>query len=64
MISEQDIKNWWECKIVNYLQNYAKRNIMTIAQAKEIFFVEMRDIFFEFVPQPLKKISNETTSRK
>ena len=45
MISEQEIKNWWECKIENYLQNYARRNKLTIAQAKEKLFIETHEKF-------------------
>ena len=44
MISEQEIKNWWERKIENYLQNYARRNKLTIAQEKEKFFTETREV--------------------
>ena len=59
MISEQEIKNWWERKLANYLQNYVRRNISTIAQVKEIFFTEIDDKFIELVPQLLKKIMDE-----
>ena len=38
MILEKEIKDWWNRKIANYLQNYARRNRLTVAQAKEIFF--------------------------
>ena len=64
MISEQEIKNWWERKIANYLQNYARRNRLTIAQAKEKFFTETHEKFVESVPQLLKKIMDEKTRRK
>ena len=47
MISEQEIKNWWERKIANYLQNYARRNKLTIAQKKEKFFTETHEKFVE-----------------
>ena len=50
MISEHEIKDWWECKIENYLQNYAWRNRLTTAQAKEIFFTETHEKFVESVP--------------
>ena len=59
MISEQEIKNWWERKMENYLQNYARRNRLTIAQAKEKFFTETHENFVESVPQLLKKILDE-----
>ena len=63
MISEQEIKNWWKREIENYLQNYARRNRLTIAQAKEKFFTQTHEKFVESVPQLLKKILNEKTRR-
>ena len=63
MISEKDIKNWWERKITNYLQNYARINRLTIAQAKEKFFSETHEKFVESVPQSLKKLLAEKTGR-
>ena len=43
MIPEQEIKDWWERKISNYLQNYARRNILTVAEAKARFFTETHE---------------------
>ena len=63
MISEQDIKNWWEHKIMNYLQNYARRNRMTIAQAKDKFFSETHEKLMESVPHSLKKLLDEKYGR-
>ena len=59
MISEHEIKNWWERKIENYLQNYARRNRLTISQAKEKLFTETLENFVEMVPHLLKKILDE-----
>ena len=59
MISEQEIKKWWERKIANYLHNYARRNILTIAQEKEKFFTETHEKFVESVPEFPKKLLNE-----
>ena len=59
MISEQEIKNWWEHKVANYLHNYAKRNRLTIAQEKEKFFTETHEKFVEYVPHFLKKLLDE-----
>ena len=59
MISEQEIKNWWERKIENYLQNYARRNRLTIAQENDKFFTETHEKFVESVPHLLKKILDE-----
>ena len=59
MISAQEIKNWWEHKIANYLQNYVRRNRLTIAQEKEKFFTETHENFVESVPKLLKKLLDE-----
>ena len=59
MIPEQDIKDQWERKVANYLQNYVQRNRLTIMQAKEIFFTETHEKFVELVPQLLKKFLDE-----
>ena len=64
MISEQEIKKWWECNIANYLQNYARRNRLTTAQEKERLFTETDEKFVESVPQLLKKILDEKVERK
>ena len=50
MISEKDIKDWWEHKIVNYLQNYIRRNRLTIVQANEKLLFETQEKFLESVP--------------
>ena len=63
MISKQDIKNWWERKIANYLHNYARRNILTIAQSKEKFFSKTYEKFVDFIPQSLKKLLNESSNK-
>ena len=59
MISEKEIKNWWERKITNYLQNYTRRNRLTIAQEKEKFFTKTHENFVESVPHLLKKLLDE-----
>ena len=59
MISEQEIKDWWERKITNYLQNYVQRNRLMTAQAKERFFTKTHEKFIESVPQLLKKLLDE-----
>ena len=63
MISEHEIKNWWERKIANYVQNYVRRNILTIAQAKERFFTETHENVVELVPHILKKLLDEKFGR-
>ena len=62
MISKKEIKNWCDREIANYLQNYMRRNRLTIAQAKEKFFIETHEKFVESVPQLLKKLIDEAGS--
>ena len=59
MIPEHEIKDWWERKIVNYLQNYSQRNRLTVAKAKERFFTETHENFVKSVPQLLKQLLDE-----
>ena len=63
MIPEQEIKDWWDRKIANYLQNYARRNRLIVAEAKEIFFTETHEKFVESVPQLLTQLLDEKTGR-
>ena len=63
MISEQEIKDWQERKITNYLQNYARRNKMTIGPVKDKFFTETYEKFVESMPQFLKKLLDEKFGR-
>ena len=59
MIPEKEIKDWWERKITNYLQNYARRNRLTVPKAKARFFTETHENFVESVPQLLKQLLDE-----
>ena len=59
MISKQEINNWWERKIAKHLQNYARRNRLTIFQVKEKFFTETHEKFVDSVRKLLKKILDE-----
>ena len=63
MIPKQEIKEWWDCKIVNYLQNYARRNRLIVAEARARFFTETHEKFVESVPQLLKQLLDEKTRR-
>ena len=51
MISEHEIKDWWERKLANYLQNYTWRNRLMTVQAKERFvgrgFSQKEGIYYE-----------------
>ena len=62
MILEQEIKNSWERKIANYLQNYVRINKLTIAHAKEKLSTETHEKFVESVPHLLKKLLDEVRS--
>ena len=64
MISKQEIKDWWEHKIENYLQNYVRRNRLTTAQEKERFFTKTHEKFVESVPHLLKELLDEKAGSK
>ena len=64
MIPEQEIKDWWDRKIANYLQNYARRNRLTVTEARARFFIETHEKFIESMPQLLKKLLDEKTGRE
>ena len=55
MISEEEIKEWWERKIDNYIKNYARWNKLSLTQTQEIFFTETHEYFHESIPQALQK---------
>ena len=59
MIPAQEIKDWWDRKVANYLQNYARRNRLTVVKAKARFFIDMHEKFVESVPQLLKQLLDE-----
>ena len=63
MIPEREIKDWWDRKVVNYLQNYARQNRLTVAEARARFFIETHGKFVESLPQLLKKLLDEKTGR-
>ena len=63
MIPEQEIKDWWDRKFAKYLQNYARRNRLTVAEARARFFIETHGKFVESLPQLLKKLLDEKTGR-
>ena len=61
MIPKQEIKDWWDRKVANYLQNYARQNILTVAEARARSFTETHEKFIESVPQLLKQLLDENT---
>ena len=52
-----------ERKIANYLQNYARRNRLSVAEAKARFSTETHEKFVESVPQLLKQLLDEKDRR-
>lgn len=55
MLSKEEIREWWNRKVSNYIQNYTRQNNLTIAQARERFFTETQEKFLESIPKELKK---------
>ena len=56
MISEEEIIEWWEIKIDNYIKNYARWNKLSLVQAQANFFTETHEILLERIPQALQKV--------
>ena len=40
MISEEEIREWWERKIENYIKNYARWNKLSLMQEQAKNFTE------------------------
>jgi hypothetical protein len=60
MLTLQDICEWWECKTENYIKNYARRNNLSLAEARERFFSETHEIFLEVIPEVLFQYINKS----
>ena len=45
MISEEDIKEWWERKIKNYIKIYTRWNKLSFAQSQEFFLQRLTKNF-------------------
>jgi hypothetical protein len=59
MLTLQDIREWWEHKTENYIKNYARRNNLSLAEARERFFSETHEIFLEVIPEVLFQYINK-----
>lgn len=49
MLNEEEIYDWWNQKIKNYIKNYGRRNKLTLVQEKEKKFIDMHDKFLETI---------------
>ena len=58
MISEEEIREWWERKIDNYIKKYAQQNKLSFLQAQEKFLTKTHEKFLESIPQALEKFLN------
>ena len=55
MTNEQEIKEWWERRIDNYINNYARWNKLTFPEAQVKFLIETHKKFLKGIPQALEK---------
>ena len=55
MIAEREIREYWDKKVMNCIQNYARRIKLTITQEREKFFSEAHEKFIEVVPHEIHK---------
>ena len=56
MISEDEIREWWERKIDNYIKNYARQNKLSLTQAQAKNFTETHETFLKSILQALQKL--------
>ena len=49
MPSEEEIHEWWNPKIENYIKNYARRNKFTLMKARSKLFTKTHEKFLENV---------------
>ena len=49
MLSEEEIREWWNQKIENYFKAYSKRKKLTLMQARAKLFIEIRENFLETI---------------
>jgi hypothetical protein len=59
MLTLEDIREWWERKIINYIKNYARRNRLTLIEARAQFFSETHEWFLEAIPEALFTYLNQ-----
>jgi hypothetical protein len=64
MLTQQDIHEWWEHKIENYIRNYARRNNLSLAEARSWFFSETHEIFLEAIPEALFQHINRSVMHR
>jgi hypothetical protein len=56
MISEEEIRVWWERKIENYIKNYARQNKLSLVQSKGKIFTETHEKILDNIPQAIQKL--------
>ena len=64
MISKEEIGEWWERKIDNYIKNYAWQNKLSLAQAQAKIFTETHEKFLKGISQALQKLLNSCSWTK
>jgi hypothetical protein len=62
MLTLQDIHEWWERKTENYIKSYARRNNLSLAEARERFFSEIHETFLEVLPEVLFQYINKSSN--
>ena len=56
MIIEEEIREWWERKIDNYIKNYSRWNKLSLTQAQANIFTESHEKILESIPLALQKL--------
>lgn len=55
MLALEEIQEWWDRNINNYLKNYARRNGLFITEARERFFTKSHKDLIESILIKIKK---------
>jgi hypothetical protein len=50
----EEIREWWQRKLENYLKKYTRRNFLTLTQARAQFFIETHEKILEKILEEIK----------
>jgi len=60
MLTLEDTHEWWESKIMNYIKNYARINLLILVEAHNQLFSYMHERFLEAIPEALYEYVNQS----
>jgi hypothetical protein len=63
MLTREDIREWRERKITNYIRNYTSKNRLTLAKARTQFFSETHERFLEAIREALYEYLSQSNAQ-